>query len=110
MECSNAVNTLLNWMEENNVPQSEIDAVCNGASTQDIGDTVELEQELGPKEALLTEIGNFLSIYLDIKQGASDYLAGWEDEEIHPLVETGDDNNAASALYFRAESFENELR
>lgn len=106
MEYSNAVHTLLNWMEENNVPQSEIDAVCNGANMQDIGDTLKLEQELGSKEALLTEIGNFLSIYLDIKQGASDYLTGWEDEKSHPLVNSGDDNNAASALYFHAESFE----
>lgn len=104
---SQAVITMTQWMENNNAKPHEINALHTGADTQHSADRQEFEDELfSPREAILAEIGNFLSTYDNIIQAAMDYLPdGWEDEDIHPLVETGDENNAASALYFRAESY-----
>ena len=105
---SNAVNTMVEWMHIYNTTESEINAIYIGADMED-ADKEDFADTMGWKEATLAEIGSFLNTHDDIKQAALNYLPdGWEDEDIHPLVETGNQDTAASALYFRAESYASE--
>ena len=103
---SNAVTTMIHWMQANDSPESEINAIYIGADMVSIDDPYELSNGIGKKEAILAEVGCFLNTFNSINDAALDYIPSNEaSAELRTMAETGDESDAASAIYAAAENF-----
>ena len=103
---SNAVTTMIYWMQANDFPESEINAIYIGADMDSVDGPHELAAGIGEKEAVLAEAGCFLTAYDSINEAAFDYIPNNEDSaELRTMSETGDEADAASAIHAAAENF-----
>ncbi len=103
----NELNTaMIRWMQANDFPESEINAIYIGADMYSVDDLYELVTGIGKKEAVLAELGCFLNTFETINDAASEYIPDNETStELKAMSETGDDADAASAIYTAAENF-----
>lgn len=79
---------MIRWMQANDFPESEINAIYIGADMDSVDDPHELAAGIGEKEVVL------------------DYIPNNEaSAELRTMAETGDEADAASAIYTATENF-----
>lgn len=97
---------MIRWMQANDFPESEINAIYIGADMDSVDDPHELAAGIGEKEAVLAEVGCFLNAYDSINEAALDYIPNNEaSADLRTMAENGDEADAASAIHTVAENF-----
>ena len=102
---SNAVTTMIQWMQANDFPESEINAIYIGADMYSVDDLYELATGIGKKEAVLAELVASSTPSKPLMMRPLNIPDNETSTELKAMSETGDDADAASAIYTAAENF-----